>query len=167
VDGYGETVLHFAAHYGHTECVKYMLEIGSDVHTCNNSGWTIRVELVRALLDAWATVDAANNDEWTSLNWAIYNNHQELARLLIDRGAKRANVKLSKHVQSIPDWIHQFITSRSRCCSAAIAVIGIHRYHRATITEKNDIVIRLLVKHIWASRMDDSWNAPSVVAETK
>jgi ankyrin repeat protein len=42
---------------------------------------------VRALLDAGADVNEADDDGITSLSWAAISNRVELARLLIQRGA--------------------------------------------------------------------------------
>lgn len=46
-----------------------------------------KTEIVRALLDAGANVNAATNRDWTSLHYAIQKGHAETAQLLIDRGA--------------------------------------------------------------------------------
>jgi len=48
---------------------------------------TERVDSVRALLDAGAKVDEADDDGFTLLDWAVIGNRVEMARLLIQRGA--------------------------------------------------------------------------------
>jgi hypothetical protein len=48
---------------------------------------TERVDSMRALLDAGANVDEADDDGITLLTWAAIGNRTEVARLLIARGA--------------------------------------------------------------------------------
>jgi ankyrin repeat protein len=48
---------------------------------------THRIDTVRALLDAGAPVDEADDDGITVLSWAAISNRVEMARLLIQRGA--------------------------------------------------------------------------------
>jgi ankyrin repeat protein len=48
---------------------------------------TDRTDSVRALLDASAKVDEADDDGITVLSWAVTANRTQMARLLIDRGA--------------------------------------------------------------------------------
>jgi ankyrin repeat protein len=168
----GWTALHYAALRGHADCVSYCIEMGANVNVRNNSGSTPLhsasyfgyVNVVRVLLDAGAIVDAFCDIGWTPLYSVICNKHNDVARLLIDRGAKVSMVKL--YLTPIPDWVNTFIQSRSTCRCASITIIGIHKYHRTTMTGNNDInVIRLVSKHIWSTRMDDVWvTAP---AETK
>jgi hypothetical protein len=154
-------ILHWAAYHGRTDCCKFVLESGGDITgrtplylaSCND-----HVEVARALLDAGATVDAITNDGCTSLSLAIFHDYRHVARLLIERGASITNVKLDVKLSSIPDWIHKIITSLSNCRRAALILIGIHRYHRTTITGKNDTnVLRVIGKHIWSCRMDYAW----------
>ncbi|KAF2720978.1 hypothetical protein K431DRAFT_285240 [Polychaeton citri CBS 116435] len=44
-------------------------------------------DAVLALLDAGATVDAQDRNQWTALMWAITNRHKEIAKTLLDHGA--------------------------------------------------------------------------------
>jgi ankyrin repeat protein len=149
------TVLHHAANNGYEECVKYCLEMDANVNARNRSGSTPlhiaswHVNVVRVLLEAGAMVDPANNNGVTPLCFAIRNNCVYVSRLLIDRGAKVSNVQLKEIT---------FVKARCKCRLASITVIGIHKYHRTTVTGNNDInVLRLISKHIWSSRMDDGW----------
>jgi ankyrin repeat protein len=123
---------------------------------------------LRLCADAGAMVDAASNNGWTPLCRAIGNKRNDNARLLIDRGAKVSNVKLDKWMPAIPDWVNTFIESRSSCRCSAIAIIGMHKYHRTTVTENNDInVLRLISKHIWSTRMDDRWSTLQIKKKTR
>jgi ankyrin repeat protein len=120
------------------------------------------------LLDAGAIVDAKNSDGHTPLYWAIFSNHMDIARLLIDRGGKVSNVKLGVFLPAIPDWVTNYVASRStrNCRIVSIVIIGIHKYRRTNLTGSNDInVLKLVAKHIWSSRMDGSWSAPHIEAK--
>jgi hypothetical protein len=162
VSGGGLTALHHAVNNGHTECVKYLLEMDANVNARTDGGSTPLhcaiqrgdVDTTHILLGAGAVADATDKDGQTPLYRAVLFNHREVARLLIDQGARIANVKLDGDVQLIPAWIHQITSSRSLCRSVAIVVIGIHKYHRTNITGNNDVnVLKLIGKHIWSMRM--------------
>jgi ankyrin repeat protein len=164
---FGCTALHCAASDGHDECVKFCIEMGTNVNARANGGLTPlhvassngHVNVVRLLLNAGAMVEVTDRYGWTPLHRAIDTKRVDVARRLIDRGVMVSNVKLDEHVPEISDWITTFIDSRSNCRCAAIAFIGVHRYHRTTMTGNNDInVLQLISKHIWSSRLDDSWN---------
>jgi ankyrin repeat protein len=170
----GWTALHLAAHDGHNECVKFCIEMGANVNAIDEDGWTPlhlasgqgHANVVRVLLDAGALVDATDRHGWTQLYCAICYKRVNIMQLLVDRGAMVSNVKLSERVPEIPDWVNTFIESRSHCRYSAIIIIGMHKYHRTTMTGNNDInVLRLISKHIWSTRMDDVWVTPPI--ETK
>lgn len=44
-------------------------------------------EVVVSLLNAGASVDNQDKNQWTALMWAITNSHQDIAKLLLDHGA--------------------------------------------------------------------------------
>jgi hypothetical protein len=44
-------------------------------------------EVVLGLLDAGATVDQQDRNQWTALMWAMTNRHKEIAKILLDHGA--------------------------------------------------------------------------------
>ncbi len=44
-------------------------------------------EVVLALLNAGATVDNQDRNQWTALMWAMTNRHKDIAKLLLDHGA--------------------------------------------------------------------------------
>jgi ankyrin repeat protein len=123
------------------------------------SCWNDHVHVVSELADAGSNIDEANDDDgWSPVFRAIRIERYNMARLLIDRGAKVFNVDLplvGKRTLSIPEWVGEFIASRSKCRIAAITIIGIHKYHRTTVTGNNDInVLKLVSKHMWSMRMD-------------
>jgi ankyrin repeat protein len=167
-DLYGWSVLHHACEHGQVECVKYCVELGANVNLCANHGLTPLMcakkcgatgkgllEIVRILLDAGATVDCMGVHQMTSLFIAIHTSEYHVAALLIDRGARLANVLLNKTVPRIPDWINTIVTFRCRCRRTAFVLIAIHKYQRTMVTGNNDIhVLKLIGKHIWSHRMD-------------
>jgi hypothetical protein len=169
----GWTSLHWATYNGRIECTQVCLEMGANVnarttdldvklesmmplHFASSIGV---VEIVRALLDAGAEVDAKLRDGRTPLNFAIRFNHFDIARLLVDRGARVSNIKLD--VSVIPDWLANYVESRSRCRHIAIIIIG----HGKSLWAYDINVIRLIGKHIWSSRMDSDWSC--TVASTR
>jgi hypothetical protein len=160
VDDRDWTAIHCAAWYGHDDCVKCCIKMGANVNVRTNAGSTPLhlasddFNVVRILLNAGARVDATDNYRRTPLYDAIRLKRVDVTRILIDRGAKVSNVKLDHWVPAIPDWVIAFIESRSNCRSAAIIMIGIHKYRRTILTGNNDVnVIRLISKHIWLTRM--------------
>jgi ankyrin repeat protein len=144
-----------------------LINVGADIHICDIYGYSAlhraslrgHVDIVRALLLAGATVDLQDNDRETPLYWAIYYNNQECARLLIDFGALIENVQIDECLTTIPMWIHEFVAARQSCRRAALTLIGIHKFHRTSITEGNDInVIRIIGLIVWNSCFNDVWN---------
>jgi hypothetical protein len=84
-----------------------------------------------------------------------------MARLLIYGGAKVSNVTLDYDTPAIPDWATTFMESLSSCRTVSIIIMGIHKYRRTNVTGNNDInVLRLISKHIWATRMVYVWYTP-------
>jgi ankyrin repeat protein len=172
---YDCTALHYAASYEQVECVKVCMEMGANVNARTNGQQTPlhgvasmrgNVEIARMLLDEGAIVDAKNRYGITPLYSAIFNNHMDVARSLIDRGGKVSNVKLNVFLPAIPDWVTNYVASRSNCRIVSIVIIGIHKYRRTNLTGNNDInVLKLVAKHIWSSRMDDGWSAPRIEAK--
>jgi ankyrin repeat protein len=166
VNGVGRTALHYSSHKGSLECIKYCIKMGVNVNARDFSAWTPLhfassygyTDIVHVLLDASAIiVDAKTNTGKTPLYNTIKRKHVR-AKLLIDRGAKVANVQLDKTVPTIPDWVNAIIASRSKCRSVAALIIGIHKYRHTKVTGNNDMnVLKMIAKLIWSSRMDDMW----------
>jgi ankyrin repeat protein len=46
-----------------------------------------RVEIMTMLLDAGADINAVNYSRYTACHWAIWNNHFDALKLLVERGA--------------------------------------------------------------------------------
>ena len=77
----GSTALYFAAHYGHADCVKLMLDAGTDVN---------------ARLPSWDTPNIGPRP----LQGAAVNGHADVVRLLLDRGAKPELIELDEDEQA-------------------------------------------------------------------
>jgi len=79
LDKAGSTPLHWAAHGGHLECLKYLLDVENiqlDVKNklgdtpLHSAAWKGHAEAVRMLLDKGARVDLKNNDGKSPLDLA-------------------------------------------------------------------------------------------------
>ena len=94
-DHQGETALHVAARFGHTECARILLN-GSNGEKVSmeipesSFGWTPlfiacvedRVEIVQLLIAAKANLDALDSSGWTAKEHAALRGHVNIARSL-------------------------------------------------------------------------------------
>ena len=91
-DEWGRTPLFNAAAYGHSDCVKLLLESGADIAATDSvlaiAAGSGNPECVRILIEAGADVNLTSEDKWTPLHFAAFNGHCECVKLLIDKGAK-------------------------------------------------------------------------------
>ena len=96
-DDQGETALHIAARFGHTECAKILLEEHdgqkADMEIAENSfGWTPlfiacvdgHIEIVRILIAARASLERLDTSGWTAKEHAALRGHMDIAELLAD-----------------------------------------------------------------------------------
>lgn len=93
----GWTALHLAAFFGRTEAVRMLLEAGSDVAAVSRNDQAntplhaalpgSHHDIVTALLDAGADVNARQSHSFTPLHEAALIGNPEIARLLLERGA--------------------------------------------------------------------------------
>ena len=96
-DDQGETALHIAARFGHTECAKILLEEHdgqkADMEITEKSfGWTPlfiacvdgHVDIVRILIAAKATLERLDTSGWTAKEHAALRGHMGIAKLLAD-----------------------------------------------------------------------------------
>ena len=92
----GWTLLHLAAFFGHDEIVRYLLGFEPDlaarsrnpmhVNSLQSALANRHEQIAHRLIDAGSPLDAPEGG-WTPLHYAAYNNLQETARLLLERGA--------------------------------------------------------------------------------
>jgi ankyrin repeat protein len=93
----GSTALMFAAHDGHANIVRMLIDADANVNHINNTGTTAlmlaahagHANIVRMLIEAKANVNRTNNSGSTALLAATYGNQLECARELI---AGKANI---------------------------------------------------------------------------
>jgi ankyrin repeat protein len=93
----GRTALHVAAEVGREEVVALLVETGADVNAQTRYGWTALVEAIlnghtgiaEYLLEHKADPNLPCGDGgWTPLRCAVWHGWNDVARLLIRRGAK-------------------------------------------------------------------------------
>lgn len=96
-DDQGETALHVAARFGHTECASILLE-GSDSQKAdteigeNTFGWTPlfvacvdgRISTVKLLIAAKVDLERFDTDGWTAKEHAALRGHMDIALALAD-----------------------------------------------------------------------------------
>jgi len=98
---YDGTALIAAAHLGHTEAVKILIDAKAPLNHVNNLGWTALMEAivlgngdanhtatVRALVEAGADVNIADRQGATPLQHARRRGYVEIARILENAGAR-------------------------------------------------------------------------------
>ena len=98
---YDGTALIAAAHLGHDEVVKLLIEAGAPLDHVNNLGWTAliesivlgnggprHVETLRALVRAGANVNLADRNRATPLQLARSRNFTAMVEILTQAGAK-------------------------------------------------------------------------------
>jgi uncharacterized protein len=96
----GFTPLHFAAFFGHPEAARLLAERGADLEArSTNEQFALDArplhsaaaagerEVCEVLLDAGADVNAVQHGGYTALLEARQNGNEELAQLLLERGA--------------------------------------------------------------------------------
>ena len=96
-DDQGETALHIAARFGHTECARILLEEHdlqkADMEVAEKSfGWTPlfiacvdgHIEIVRTLIEANANLEKLDTSGWTAKEHAALRGHIDIAKLLAD-----------------------------------------------------------------------------------
>ena len=96
-DDQGETALHIAARFGHTECARILLEEHggqkASVEVAEKSfGWTPlfiacvdgHIEIVRILIAANARLERLDTSGWTAKEHAALRGHMDIATVLAD-----------------------------------------------------------------------------------
>lgn len=96
-DDQGETALHVAARFGHTQCARILLEEHgdqkADIEIAENSfGWTPlfiacvdgHIDIVRILIAAKAGLESLDTSGWTAKEHAALRGHMDIAEVLAD-----------------------------------------------------------------------------------
>lgn len=95
---YYNTPLHYASEKGYIGITKFFLSKGVEVDPMNLDNVTPLMRasqnghffIVKYLLDKCAKVNHQESVmNWTPLHWAVWGNHLEIVKLLIERGADK------------------------------------------------------------------------------
>jgi hypothetical protein len=117
VSNNGTSPLMYACEYGHLNVVKYILEkynLGKWLnvnYVRPSDGMTAlmlaslngNMEIVKALLKKGAKIDAKRQNGKNSLNIAGDGNHRDLAKFLVDQGAKMSDYFKEKYLQLLEE----------------------------------------------------------------
>ena len=114
------------------------------------------------MIRAQAQLDVLDCKGITPLADAIRHNNRDCAELLLDAGAKLANV--NKDID-IPDWLNDIITKRQNVKRALLIFIGVLRRRftvptAATVHTGNRIprdMVNVLAAHLWETRFNHKW----------
>jgi uncharacterized protein len=110
-DRYGVTPLYLACSNGNAAMIKLLLESGADPNTVDPTGETALMtaarvgdlESVKVLLDRGAKLDTTDPTyQQTALMIAVREDHPDVARLLVERGA---NVNAQTRTGPTPPWV--------------------------------------------------------------
>ncbi len=149
---HGSAALRCAADKGHFNIMAMLLQHGADVnvvmlHSVHD------VATVRLLVRAGISIDAPVywSIQTTSLCYALRHYSEDVARALIDCGAKLDLVQ-----SPIPDWVPAFVAARKSCRYAALLLMGI-RKRSAVLSSNNRDAIKLVASAVWQTRMDPGW----------
>ena len=110
-DRYGVTPLYLACTNGNAAMIRLLLDAGADPNSLDATGQTVLMtaasvgdlESVKALLDRGAMADTRDrNFQQTALMFAVRDNHPDVVRLLVQRGA---DVNAKTRQGETPGWI--------------------------------------------------------------
>lgn len=98
----GHSVLHWAAHRGRPDLVKYLLSKGVNVNEVNGAGESPifiaaskdRLDVARILIEDGAKVEQENIDGWRPLHAAAHRGHLRIVELLVEEGNVNVNSKM-------------------------------------------------------------------------
>lgn len=107
------TPLRDASDWGHTECVKLLIERRAEIEAASHTGttaltvasWRGHFDCVRVLLEARADIDKQMNNGDTCLISASYNGHEKVVRFLLESYAK-VNIRGEKDKTAL-QWAGQ------------------------------------------------------------
>ena len=110
-DRYGVTPLYLACSNGNAAMIKLLLDAGADPNSIDATGQTALMTAasvgdlnsVKVLLDRGAVVDTRDRTfQQTALMFAVRDNHPDVVRLLVERGA---DVNAKTKQGETPGWI--------------------------------------------------------------
>jgi ankyrin repeat protein len=157
----GLSPLHFAVGGMRDLVLKFMVvELGADVNVradlsesnetpLHRAAMLGRIDTARVLVEHGALIDAVDANGHTPLYIALSHGRQSVATLLLDHGASWKSCACE-----VPKWVDDYVKARDACRRACVALSSL----RCNGTRMIDInVLRLMGKHLWSFRKDQSW----------
>lgn len=101
-DNSGYTALHYAARNGYVDICKLLLSRGADIDAQTRSGKVTpllkaaaagKAATIKFLIESGAKVDAQDVDGQTALHKVIFNNHTDLAKMLLEACPTLSNIE--------------------------------------------------------------------------
>lgn len=92
----GATPLHFAARYGHSDMVSYLLGKSADMLKADDCGRTVlhraceydNKDVAKIFLDEGMDINVTDNYGWSALFHSVFFSNLEMTKFLLDNGAR-------------------------------------------------------------------------------
>jgi hypothetical protein len=152
--------IYYAVERNRPDCVRALIDMNVDIdahttyrYTSSNKAIVVNhMECFMILLNAGADIEKTNKElSQNPLNNAIRYRHEDMALILIDRGANTSSIDFT---DPKIHYISKFITTRLETRHTALVIFTMHKQKRgpSCFTKQDKHVIKMISKHIWSMR---------------